>query len=314
MSADRAGEFADQELADYVAGIRAEPGPSARALGAAGLRQGSQRRRASRPRGPDLDSVADLVLEATPALHARLYIASRDPRPLLVFFHGGGWVLGDLDSHDRTCRRLASLSDVALLAVDYRRAPEDPWPAALDDAAYAVNWARDRVTDLGGGDQVAVIGDSAGGAIATLCCLRLRDLGEPQPAVQVLAYPNTDLTCSRPSMIEKASGWGLDADDVRWFAEQWVPDASTRADPRVSPLLEPDLAGLAPAVVVTAEHDPLRDEGDAYADALRDAGVDVVHRQEAGLVHGFLSLDLVSPAAAAAAARLAQDIRAHFTT
>jgi acetyl esterase len=249
-----------------------------------------------------------------PVLPARLYRPSPDPRPLLVFFHGGGWVLGDLDSHDRTCRRLASLADVALLALDYRRAPENPWPAAVDDAVYSLGWARDRVAELSGGDQVGVIGDSAGGAIAALCCLRLRDLGEPQPALQVLAYPNTDLTSSQPSMIEKASGWGLDADDVRWFAEQWVPEAARRADPRVSPLREPDLTGLAPAIVVTAEHDPLRDEGDAYAAALADVGVAVVHRREAGLVHGFLSLDLISPAAAAAAEQLGQDIRAHFTT
>jgi acetyl esterase len=124
----------------------------------------------------------------------------------------------------------------------------------------------------------------------------------------VLLYPNTDLTFSQPSVSAKATGWGLEADDALWFAEQWVPDPSIRVDPRVSPLFEPDLTGLAPAIVVTAEHDPLRDEGNAYAEALAAAGVPVTHRVEAGQVHGFLGLDAASPAAGEAMSRLASNI------
>ena len=241
----------------------------------------------------------------------RLYRPTLQPRPLLVYCHGGGWTIGDLESHDRLCRQLARGADVAVLAIDYRRAPEHPWPAAVQDALTVLRWAR-QAPERVGTSTVGVAGDSAGGNLAALCCLSLRDAGEPQPAVQVLAYPNTDLTLSRPSVQAKGTGWGLDADNARWFAEQWVPDPAGRADPRVSPLLEPDLTGLAPAVVVTAEHDPLRDEGDAYAAALSAAGVPVTHRTEAGLIHGFLGLDLISPAASHATERLIDDVRRHL--
>jgi acetyl esterase len=227
---------------------------------------------------------------------------------LLVYFHGGGWTLGDLESHDRTCRRLARHADVAVLAVAYRRAPESVWPAALDDALAAYEWAHAHAPTLVGSAAVGVAGDSAGGNLATLLCLRLRDAGEPQPVAQLLAYPNTDLTFSSPSVITEGAGWGLQADDALWFAEQWVPDPAQRSHPRVSPLHEPDLSGLASAVVVTAEHDPLHDEGDAYASRLMAAGVATTHRCEVGMVHGFLSLDLVSPAAAAAAGRYFDDV------
>ena len=170
-------------------------------------------------------------------------------------------------------------------------------------------WAFAQGPDLVGTDVVAVGGDSSGGNLAALACLRLRDLGGRVPAAQVLVYPNTDLTFSLPSVREKASGWGLDADGALWFAEQWVPDEARRSDPRVSPLLEPDLTGLPPAVVVTAEHDPLRDEGEAYAARLTEAGVPVRARRERGLVHGFLGFAPASPAAAEAARRLAADVR-----
>jgi len=155
---------------------------------------------------------------------------------------------------------------------------------------------------------LAIAGDSSGGNLAALACLRLRDEGGPLAAAQILITPNTDLTFSQASVREKAAGWGLDAEDVRWAAGLWVPDPALRADPRVSPLCAADLGGLPPAVIVTAEHDPLRDEGDAYASRLAAAGVPVRHRVEAGMIHGFLTLDMVSPAAAAAGDRLFADI------
>jgi acetyl esterase len=306
-------DLADDGLAAWLAQIRATPRSSARDSDATSLRADSAARIASRPRGPELPSVVDITIDGDPALSARLYRPGLNPLPLLVFFHGGGWTFGSLDSHDGTCRTLAQQSHVAVLAVDYRLAPEHPWPAAVDDALAAYRWARLIAAELVGTDVVGVAGDSSGGNLAALCCLRLRDAGEPQPRVQVLVCPNTDLTFSRPSAVEKATGWGLEADDARWFAEQWVPDPVMRDDPRVSPLAEPDLAALAPAIVVTAEHDPLRDEGNAYAEALAAAGVPVVHRVESGQVHGFLGLDSVSPAAGEALARLATDI-AHALT
>jgi acetyl esterase len=300
--------LADEGLAEYIATVRADPGPSARQLGSLALRAESAGRSADRPSGPELASVVDHPAGSDASVRTRLYRPTLDPRPLLIYFHGGGWTLGGLESHDRTCRRLARRADVAVLAVDYRRAPESTWPAALDDAVTVLRWARRQAPALVGSSVVGVAGDSAGGNLATLVCLRMRDAGEPQPAAQLLAYPNTDLTFSRPSVVTKRTGWGLDADDALWFAEQWVPDQTQRSHPRVSPLLEPDLAGLAPAVVVTAEHDPLHDEGDAYAVALMTAGVTTTHRCEVGLVHGFLGLDLVSPTAATASDRYFDDV------
>ena len=160
---------------------------------------------------------------------------------------------------------------------------------------------------------MAVAGDSAGGTLAALGCLRLRDEYPPAlPDLQVLLYANTDLTGSQPSMREKATGWGLDAATVRFFNSQWVPDQARWSDPAVSPLLALDLSGLPAALVVSAEHDPLRDESEAYARRLRDAGVAVELRREPGLIHGFMTLDEISPACAAAADRVAADLRAQL--
>jgi acetyl esterase len=216
---------------------------------------------------------------------------------LVVFAHGGGFVLGDLDTHDRTCRRIADACDVEVLAVDYRRAPEHPCPAAIDDVAAVVRWSR----------PAAVAGDSAGGYLATMACLRLRDAGDPLPAVQILICPNTDLTLSQASVAEKGSGYALDADFLTWAIAQWAPDPADRV--AANPLLSPDLSGMPGGLVVTAEHDALRDEGDAYARRLAQAGARVTHRQERGLAHGFIqNMDLTSAAAAAAHDRLFHDI------
>jgi acetyl esterase/lipase len=254
------------------------------------------------PAGPALASVADLPAGGG-LVARRLYRPVLAARPLVVYLHGGAWVGGDLDTHDRTCRRLAAGADVCVLAVDFRRPPEHPWPAAVDDAVAVVRWAAERPAALGAGEcPIGVAGDSSGGMLAALACLRLRDHRGPRPHAQLLAYPNTDLEFSQPSIAELGTGWGLDVGDLRRCAAQWVPDAALRA--AASPLRAPDLGGLPAALVVTAELDPLRDEGDAYAGRLRQAGVPVVHRCEPGMVHGFLQgVDLMSAAAAAASAR-----------
>src|SRR5262249_54442500 len=194
----------------------------------------------------------------------------------VVCVEGGMWTMGDVNSHDRACRRLSASAQAAVLAVDFRRAPEHPWPAAVNDVTHAVRWAFDHQAELTGADRPLVIaGDSSGGNLAALACLRLRDDGGPVPRAQILAFPNTDLTLSQPSVTGKATGWGLSADDVAWGAGLWVPDPALRADPRVSPLHATGFSGLPPAIVVTAEHDPLRDEGDLYAARLAAAGVPV---------------------------------------
>jgi acetyl esterase/lipase len=300
--------LADGGLAAYVADVRSNPGPAVSAIGAAGLRAAVRERAASRPVGPRLQEVRDLCIPGDAPIPARLYRPTAADRPLVVYFHGGGWVFGDLSSHDRACRRLARTADVAVLAVEYRLAPEHPWPAGIEDALTAVRWIRRGDAPVAATMGLAVAGDSSGGTIAALACLWLRDAGEPQPDLQALINPDMDLTLAHPSVETNGHGWGFDIEDARWFAEQWVPDAGRRADPRVSPLFEPDLSGLAPALIVTAEHDLARDEGNAYAAALARAGVPVTHRCERGQVHGFINLDTLSEAAADAGERLWCDI------
>ncbi|MFE9957315.1 alpha/beta hydrolase [Micromonospora sp. NPDC005299] len=300
--------LADAELAAFIETVRQDPGPPARAVGAADLRRAQRRRVEARPLGPEIAWVEDVTVGSA-AVRVRLYRPSAAAQPLVVFLHGGMWTIGDLESHDRACRRLALKTGTAVLSVDYRRAPEHPWPAAVDDCVDVIRWAATSEASRAGiGGPTVVMGDSSGGNLAALACLRLRDEGGPLPAAQILAYPNTDLTLSYPSTRTKATGWGLLTDDVAWGAEQWVPDPSRRAHADVSPVFAADLGGLPPAVVVTAEHDPLRDEGNAFAARLAAADVPVTHRCEAGMVHGFLTLDTVSPAAAAAGDRIFADV------
>ena len=304
-------QLADPELATFLKDFYARGVPPAAQLGADAMRAGAAQRAAAKPPGPQL-SVTDLT--APPGgRRARLYRPAGAAPALLLFLHGGGFVIGDLDTHDRACRRLADRSGVPVLALDYRRAPEHPWPAAVDDVVAALRWiaSRPTVLELPAGAAVAAGGDSAGGTLAALACLRLR--GEDPaavPAVQLLAYANTDLASSGGSMVSEGHGFGLEAADVEWYNAQWVPDPARRTDPRVSPLREPDLAGLPAAVVITCEHDPLRDQGEAYAGRLRAAGVAVRARREPGMVHNFLLWDTISPACAAAGDRVADDLAA----
>lgn len=305
MEPDRA---VDEGLSEYLASLRSDPDPPARAIGVGNLRAASRERTLARPLGPPMSTVEDFTIDGPAPVQVRLYRPVPAARPVVVYFHGGGWVFGDLESHDRICRRLARHADVAVLAVDYRLAPEHPWPAAVDDALTVLRWLGTEGLPWPAATAIGVAGDSAGGTVAALCCLALRDANVPQPTLQALIYPTTDLTCSQPSIETTGAGWDLTDDDVRWFAELWVPDAVTRANPRVSPLLEPDLRGLAPSLLVMAEHDPLRDEGELYATRLAAAGVPTVTRVEAGLVHGFLNLDLVSDTAGRAGNRIFDDI------
>lgn len=292
--------LADDALATYVAEARAFTGPTFRERGAADVRAGAAA--VVRPRVPELFEVRDVDAGGLPA---RLYRPSAEASRVLVYLHGGMWSIGSLETHDRACRALARDSGVSVLAVDYRLAPEHPWPAGVEDAVGAFRWALE--LDPGAG----IGGDSAGGHLAALAALALRDGGGPVPSGLVMVFPNTDLTLSRPSTREKADGWGLTTDAVAWGAEQWVPDPAMRSDPRVSPLFA-DLTGLPPSVVVTAEHDPLRDEGEEFAVRLREAGVPVLARREDGMIHGFLTLHGVSPAVDAAAARVAADVARVF--
>lgn len=210
----------------------------------------------------------------------------------LVYFHGGGWVLGGLDTLDGTLRRIANRSGRVVLSVDYRLAPENPFPAALDDACAVVRSVGENSADYEiEADRLAVGGDSAGGNLAAATCLRLRDEGGPKIERQLLVYPVMDATCDSPSYQEFAEGFGLTAETMRWFWRQYLPGGADGAiSPYASPNLAPSLAGLPPATVLTAEYDVLRDEGERYAEQLAAAGVAVqMHRME-GLIHGFFHL------------------------
>ncbi len=215
-----------------------------------------------------------------------------ETRPLVVFFHGGGWVLGSVDGHDAIARRLCLESDAVVVSVDYRLAPEHPFPAAAEDAIAATRHLLDHAADFGGDPaRVAVAGDSAGGHLAAVAALGTRgDDGSPLTA-QYLIYPITDFDFERESMRSNASGKLLETEGMKWFWNHFCPDPSTRTDWRASPLRASSHEGLPPAIVTLAAHDPLFDEGLAYARRLEDAGIQTTVRIARDLVHGYISLE-----------------------
>ena len=217
--------------------------------------------------------------------------ASRSGRlPVTVFFHGGGWVLGDLDSQDHIARIMANRSGTIVVSVDYRLAPEHRFPAAIEDAYAAVTWVAANAADFGGdGRNIAVFGESAGGNLAAAVVQEARRRGGPRIALQVLAYPAVDRFDDSPSMYENMAGPLLTRAWLEWFWGLYLTTPDEGADLRVSPGRAEELAGLAPAVIVTAEHDPLRDQGDRYAQRLADAGVQVEHLPVKGATHAFFS-------------------------
>jgi acetyl esterase len=260
-----------------------------------------------------IGSVRDLTVGDLPA---RLYVptGAARPGPLLVFFHGGGWVYGDLDSHDPPCRFLAERSGVRVLSVDYPLAPEHPFPAAVDAVVAAYRWVTENAASLGAvPSRLGVGGDSAGGNLAAVVALEAARAGLPL-AFQLLVYPGTDATTERDSRRLFGTGLYLTGEFMDQVLAQYVPDPAQRSDPRVSPLLAELPPGLAPAYVVTAGFDPLRDEGEAYARALAEAGIEVELRRFADQIHGFVNMAGVLGKARAAsaeiAARLAVGLRA----
>jgi len=211
-------------------------------------------------------------------------------RPVLVYFHGGGWVRGDLDTHDGLCRLLAETADCIVVSVDYRRAPEHPFPTPVHDAYAATEWAAEYADVVGGDpDRIAVGGDSAGGNLTAAVTLMARERDGPDIDHQVLLYPVTDHDFDTESYAENAEGYLLSRASMRWYWDRYLDDEVDGANPYASPLRAPDLSGLPSATVVTAGYDPLRDEGAAYAERLREAGVPVTHAEYPGMVHVFAS-------------------------
>jgi len=238
-----------------------------------------------------VDSISELAIPVPGgAVPARLYKpAVAEKPPVMVHFHGGGWVIGNLDSHDGICRSFANLSGCAVLAVEYRKAPEFRYPVAVDDCFAATQWIAANGASLGvDTSQLGVMGDSAGGNLAAATALRCRDAGGPRLGVQVLNYPAVDATMAMPSVTENRDGYFLTEGAMTYFWGHYLGDPSRARETSASPLFAASLSDLPPAYVVTAGFDPLRDEGDAYAQRLLDAGVEVAHECVKDTFHGFL--------------------------
>jgi acetyl esterase len=270
--------------------------------------------------GEPSESVGDVTDRTIPGpddeIPIRVYRPDAErPHPVVVYFHGGGWVVGSLDTHDPVCRHLTNAADCAVVSVDYRLAPEHPFPAATEDAVAAVEWVADEGEELGvDSDRLAVGGDSAGGNLAAVVSLVARNRHGPAIDRQVLIYPATSASDDWPSTRENADGYFLTRSEMEWFGDQYFESDLHARNPYAFPLQACDHGGLPPATVVTAGLDPLRDEGVAYAEALADAGVDVTHRNYEGMIHGFASMleePEVDPAHDAIAA-IADDLRESF--
>jgi acetyl esterase len=234
--------------------------------------------------------------------------------PVLVYFHGGGWVFGDLDTHDALCRALAAETPCVVVSVDYRLAPEHKFPAGLVDCLAATNWVATNATELGvDPDRIAVGGDSAGGNLAAAVTQAIKAQGNLTLVYQLLIYPAVDFLADTLSLRENATGYLLTRDAIQWTMGQYLPAADDAVDPRASPLRAADFAGLPPALVITAEFDPLRDEGEDYANAIGRAGGQVEVRRYDGMVHGFMRMAGVIDDAKSAIAHAAASLRAAFT-
>ena len=259
--------------------------------------------------GPEVASVREIEIPGQAGgIHARVYEPAADPPGTVVYFHGGGWVLGSVDDWDAVTRALAVASGCRLVSVDYRLAPEHRFPAAVDDAFDALAWVG---SSLAGGLPLVVAGDSAGGNLAAVAALRAQDAAGPALALQVLVYPVTDHDVDRPSYRSyDGREFIVNRGDMVWFWDLYAPDHAARSNPYASPLRATDLSGLPPAYMVTAEHDPLRDEGFAYADRLRAARVPVEHRHYGSQIHGFFTMVNVLDDADKAVAETGSAIRA----
>ncbi len=263
------------------------------------------------PRGPEVAGVVDAVAHCAHAdLPVRIYLPAgagpgREPAPVLVYLHGGGFVLGDLDAGDAHCRQFCAGAGCIVVSVNYRHAPEHPFPAAVEDAYASVAWAAHNLGSWNGdARRLAVAGASAGATLATVATHIARERGGPPICFQLLLVPGTDMEHDYPSYRENAAGFGLTRNTMRWFGRQYFRDPAERLHPHASPLRAPTLAGLPPASILTAEYDPMRDEAAAYAAALRAAGVPVRHQCYAGFIHLRLG--------PAADADMVRDLRAAF--
>jgi acetyl esterase len=264
--------------------------------------------------GPEMVQVEDHIV-STPdgaSLAIRVLVPQNEPRAMIVYYHGGGWVIGAIDEFDTLGRRLANQTGCAVALVDYRLAPEHRYPAAADDSYTALEWIAAHIKEQGANLPLIVAGDSAGGNLAAVVARRARDRNGPPIALQVLVYPVTDADFDTASYTDPENQLMLTREGMIWFWEHYVPDAARRREPDAAPLRAEHLAGLPPALVISAEHDVLRDEGEAYASRLKEAGVPVELTRYPSQMHGFFTI-LVFPTSAEALAQIAAAIEAHIT-
>lgn len=305
----------DKETQDFLTELHSRPGPALDQLTVEEFRASARERH--RPTGPlvPISSVMNLDADASVGpLRMRVFrpLERRD-LPVTVYFHGGGWTVCDLDTHDETCRRLANASQSLVVAVEYRLAPESPFPAAVDDCFAALRWVSEYAIELGADpSRMAVCGDSAGGTLATVVSLMARDAGGPSIRAQVLIVPVVDAISNRPSYIENAEGYFLTRDAMAWFFRHYF-SGSSGPDWRAFPIQRTDLAGLPPALVITAEYDPLRDEGEDFALRLAQAGVPTTLCRYPGTIHQFVVLAARLPQGQRAIAQMGDFLRAQFT-
>lgn len=279
------------------------------------IRQGIVAQYADMPAGEPVAQVENRTIPGPAGeIPIRIYTPEGDgPFPLLVFFHGGGWVICTLDTHDGPCRSLANGAGCVVVSVDYRLAPEHKFPAAPEDCYAATLWVAEHATELNGdASRLAVGGDSAGGNLTAVVTQMVRDQGGPQLIYQLLIYPATDFTSQAPSKTENADGYFLTVDDMDWFEGHYLNSKEDKLNPLASPLLARDLSQLPPALLLTAEYDPLRDEGEQYGLRLQEAGVPVTMRRYNGLIHGFFNTALIIDEARRAVDETAQTLREAF--
>lgn len=310
----RAAEL-DPKAAEILEGALASERPNAHLLPVEEARVNFDGDFAELGPGEEVDAVEDLVIPVDGAtIPARLYRPSGDVLPGVLYMHGGGWLLGSVESHDATARALANAASATVLSIGYRRGPEDRFPTAVEDAYAALLWMRDNGERLGvDAEALAVAGDSAGGNLATVVAMLARDRGGPALRFQVLAYPvtTTDLEVGFDDDFE---GYFLYRDELQWHQDNYLASPADRSDPLVSPLEDADLEGLPPALVITAECDPLHEQGELYAVALAGAGVEVFHRGYPGMVHGFFQMPGVFAQGREAVDLAGESLRAAFST
>ncbi len=301
-----------QALLDQTAAQNAPPLAS---QGVDLVRQGYVAARGFLSEKPDVAQVEDRMLPGPAGeIPVRIYKpAGQAPYPILVYYHGGGWVIGDLETHDGISRAFANAAGCIVVSVDYRLAPEHKYPAAVDDAFAALNWVADHAAEFDGDAmRIAAGGESAGANLTAVIAQLAKEAGGPTLAYQILAYPVTNLAFDTKSYEENADGYFLTTESMRWFWGLYLNDESEGSDSKASPLLKDDVSGLPPGIVIAPEFDPLRDEGEAYGKRLQEAGVDFEVWRAEGMIHDFLGMTNILPEAKDAIETLGGKLKAAF--